>query len=120
MKTYSEKVAEAEAKVDKLPKYGQELVEYWKRRAQRAEGELAEIKQGPDDSNVYRVWGMRDQDQALGRDCSIRFQLGGVTFKSLTVRPGKDSAGEFLYVIGDSRLAIEPGGTNNFRVRLND
>jgi len=113
--SYADKIANAESNVDKLPKWAQEYVTSLKRRAVSAERELAEAKAGPEDSNVFRVWGLRPDDQPIGKNCSIRFQMDDGRGNGITVRILSDGS---LNVNGDERFTIMPTSSNDIRIRL--
>jgi hypothetical protein len=108
----------AEARISSLPKWAQEYVAALQRRADSAERELAEVKQGPVDSNVFRVWGLVGDDQPLGKDCEIRFQFGEQWSDSITVRHNRQGDGNFLHVNGNGTLHVEPRATNDVRIHL--
>lgn len=118
MKSLNERVDEAAAKVYRLPRWAQEYVDHLERRAVAAERELTIIKQAHPDSNVFRVWGLRSDDQPLDKNAEIRFQIDEHDWHdSISVRHVRQEPGT-LQIMGDRTIAIEPRSGNLIYVRL--
>lgn len=122
MMSYDEQMAQASSRVKKLPQWAQEYIATLKHRMAQAEAQVAEMLKGPPDSNVFRVWGLRGDDQALGKDAEIRFELpgGGPMANSISVRADRRDGGRFLHIQGDATLYVEGWATNSLRIHLED
>ena len=117
-KTHVEVMEEAAAKVDKLPIWAQDYIYTLQRQAEQAEKRAEEATKGPDDSNVFRVWGLREDDQPIGKNTEIRFQMTDNYRDSISVRVDRQRNDGSLIVMGDRPVSIEPGATNYLRIRL--
>ena len=116
-KTHVEVMEEAAAKVDKLPIWAQDYIYTLQRQAEQAEKRAEEATKGPDDSNVFRVWGLREDDQPIGKNTEIRFQMTDTYRDSISVRQDRQHPGS-LIVMGDRSISIEPQATNYLRIKL--
>ena len=120
--THDERMAEAAAKLPglRLPKWARDYVAQLERDLERTRAMLEEAKQGPPDSNVFRVWGFRSDDQAIGHNAHLRFRLGGdwdCVYVRLDYRGGGKPT---LYVAGDRSITIEPAAGNAIHIRLTE
>lgn len=120
--SYAEKVRERyAARAERLPKWARDYIAHLERRAVNAEAQAAEATAGPADSNVFREWGLRHDDQPIGRNAAIRYKLvdGRDFANSITVRIRHDDP-HALDINGDCQIAVEPRAGNSIRVRLVD
>ena len=113
--SYADQMANAESNVEKLPKWAQEYVAALKRRGDNAIRELDQIKNPPGDSNVFRLWGLSPDDEALGKGAHIRFRVLDQKFNnSINVR----ITGGGLEINGDDGLVVMPSSSNHIRIEL--